>query len=389
MSPSAPSLPRPVSAPEPWRVLVVDDDPEVQAVTRLALSDFEMDGRPLQLLIALSDLEARRVWRETPDIALVLLDVVMETEHAGFDFVRFVREEQGNLHTRIVLRTGQPGQAPALDVIARYEIDDYRTKTELTFERLNVLVSAALRTYRLLRQMEQRRVQLEASNRELERFAYVVSHDLQSPLRSVLGFGSLLAERAGAGLAPESRDFLSRILASARDMSQLIRDLLEYSRIGRTDAPMGDVDLNSVIDGACERVQSAIDQRHAQIRRGVLPHVTANAALLTQLFANLVDNAIKFQPGGAPLVEISAQEVPSGIEVRVADRGVGIAPEHLNEIFEPFRRIPTPQVAVPGTGIGLAICRRVAEVHHGNIRAESVKGEGTTMIVWLPASESL
>ncbi|HZP11623.1 MAG TPA: ATP-binding protein [Nevskiaceae bacterium] len=381
-----PKPPSPVGAVEPWRVLIVDDDPEVHAVTRLALSDFEMDGRPLQLLIARSDEEARRVWRESADIALVLLDVVMETEHAGFDFVRFVREEMGNLHTRIVLRTGQPGQAPALEVISRYEIDDYRTKTELTFERLNVLVSAALRTYRLLREMDARRVQLEASNKELERFAYVVSHDLQSPLRAVLGFGSLLSERAGASLSPESRDFLARILSGARDMSQLIRDLLEYSRIGRAGAPMGEVNLNTVIEAACERVRAAIDQRHAQIHRGVLPSVSGNAALLTQLFANLIDNAIKFQPGEQPVVEIGAQASPSGVEVRVADRGVGIASEHLSEIFEPFRRIVQSTVTAPGTGIGLAICRRVAEVHGGNIRAESQQGQGTTMIVWLPAT---
>ena len=381
-----PRQPSPVGAVEPWRVLVVDDDPEVHAVTRLALSDFEMDGRPLKLLIARSDEEARRVWRESADIALVLLDVVMETEHAGFDFVHFVREEMANLHTRIVLRTGQPGQAPALEVIARYEIDDYRTKTELTFERLNVLVSAALRTYRLLREMDARRVELEASNKELERFAYVVSHDLQSPLRAVLGFGSLLSERASAQLSPESRDFLSRILGSARDMSQLIRDLLEYSRIGRIGAPMGEIDLNGVIEAACERVRALIDQRHAQIRRGVLPAVSGNVALLTQLFANLIDNAIKFQPGEAPVIEIGAEVLPSGVEVRVSDRGVGIASEHLSEIFEPFRRIVQAPINVPGTGIGLAICRRVAEVHGGNIRAESVPGQGTTMIVWLPAT---
>jgi signal transduction histidine kinase len=386
MNAPVPMQPAPcrAAALEPWRVLVVDDDPEVHAVTRLALSDFEMDGRPLQLLIALSDREARRIWSETADIALVLLDVVMETEHAGFDFVRFVREEKKNAHTRIVLRTGQPGQAPALEVIARYEIDDYRTKTELTFERLNVLVSAALRTYRLLREMDARRQQLESSNRELERFAYVVSHDLQAPLRSVVGFGQLLAAQVAESVGPEASKMLSTMLSSARDMDQLIRDLLEYSRIGRLATVKTDVDLNIVLNLACQRVRSVIDQRHAEIRRGPLPTVLGNSGMLTQLFANLIDNAIKFQPDARPLVAIDARESASGWEIRVADRGIGIEAEHLSEIFEPFRRVAESQEKFPGTGIGLAICRRVAEVHGGRIHAESVKGQGTTMVLSLP-----
>ncbi len=147
------------SAAPPWKVLVVDDDTEVQAVTRVTLGTLEAEGRPLQLIMASSGAQARVLFQQHSDIALILLDVVMETETSGLDFVRFVREEMHNRNARIVLRTGQPGETPPLDIMAEYEIDDYRTKTELTYERLTILVSAALRTHALLLQMEsQRRV---------------------------------------------------------------------------------------------------------------------------------------------------------------------------------------------------------------------------------------
>lgn len=153
----------------PWRVLVVDDDSEVHAATRLALLDFSFEGRPLELLEAGSGEEARQLWLRERDIALVLLDVVMETDHAGLDFVRFLRDAQGDERVRIVLRTGHPGEIPAQNIIQQYQIDDYRTKTELTFQRLTLVISTALRTYRLLQERDERQQVLEASNRDLER----------------------------------------------------------------------------------------------------------------------------------------------------------------------------------------------------------------------------
>jgi diguanylate cyclase (GGDEF)-like protein len=138
----------------PWTLLVVDDDPEVHAVTRLMLTHARIEGRPLQLLHAHSAAEAKPMLTRMPDIALALLDVVMETEHAGLDLAQYIRDQLGNDAIRIVLRTGQPGQAPAHDVVARYNIDDYVAKSELTFERLQILVTTALRTYAQLRHLQ-------------------------------------------------------------------------------------------------------------------------------------------------------------------------------------------------------------------------------------------
>jgi diguanylate cyclase (GGDEF)-like protein len=148
------SAPRPKDDLAPWTLLIVDDDPEVHAVTRLMLTHSRIEGRPVVLLHAHSATEAKPLLASHPDIALVLLDVVMETENAGLDLAQYIRDQAGNDAVRIVLRTGQPGQAPAHDVVARYNIDDYVAKAELTFERLQILVTTALRTYAQLRHLQ-------------------------------------------------------------------------------------------------------------------------------------------------------------------------------------------------------------------------------------------
>jgi len=144
----------PRDAETPWTLLIVDDDPAIHAVTRLMLTHARIEGRPVALLHANSAAEARPLLARHPDIALVLLDVVMETEHAGLDLAQYIRDQLGNDAIRIVLRTGQPGQAPAHDVVTRYNIDDYVAKSELTFERMQILLTTGLRTYAQLRHLQ-------------------------------------------------------------------------------------------------------------------------------------------------------------------------------------------------------------------------------------------
>jgi len=367
----------------PWQVLVVDDDPEVHAVTELSLRDFRYDGRPLELLNADSALAARRVLGATPDIALILLDVVMETEHAGLDLARYVREELRNNAVRIVLRTGQPGQAPPLEVVGRYQIDDYRTKTELTFERLHVLVTAALRTYRLVRQLELRNEALAQHASELERFTYVASHDMQTPLHNIVRLTQLLQRRLADTLGQGERELMDLVIDSTRDLQHLIDDLLTLARVGRGDLRIGSVDLNQTVRRVAEQLKGLMDERGVQLDYRDLPTVPGNAVLLEQMLRNLIENAIKFQPGAQPQVRIMAAAMAEGWQLRVSDRGLGIASEHIERVFEPFHRLHTRD-QIPGSGVGLAICQRVARLHGGDIRAESVLGQGTTMVVYLP-----
>jgi signal transduction histidine kinase len=283
-----------------------------------------------------------------------------------------------------VLRTGQPGDAPPREIVARYEIDDYRAKTELTFDRLYIVVTTALRTYRLLEQLETRGMKLLESNEDLERFAYVASHDLQTPLRGIISFAQLLQRRLRGKLDAESAGLLELVLKGGHELHLLITDLLDFSRVGRSELSRTGVDLNHVLGSALDKIRATVESRDAQIESGPLPMVEGNATELEQLLRNLIENGIKFQPGARPRIAISSRAAGAFWEIRVSDRGIGIEAPYLERVFEVFHRLH-PQDQFPGTGIGLAICRKVAQRHGGTIHAESAPGQGTTMVVRLPA----
>jgi len=195
----------------PWKIMLVDDEQSIHDVTRLALSGFAFDDRPLEFVSAFSGDEARRAILEHPDTALILLDVVMESETAGLDVARFIREEAGNSAVRIVLRTGQPGQAPERDVIARYDINDYKEKTELTARKLSTLMYASLRSYRDIVELERNKRGLEAvieasarmfELKSLDHFTHSVLEQLSSLVQSgcespVCQIEGLVGERRG------------------------------------------------------------------------------------------------------------------------------------------------------------------------------------------------
>jgi CheY-like chemotaxis protein len=207
--------PPPKAEGEPWKILVVDDEEEVHGVTRLALTDFRVHGRPVVLLHAYTGRDAVRLMREQHDVAMILMDVVMETEHAGLEAVEAIRKQLGNTRVRIVLRTGQPGQAPESEVVSRFDINDYKEKTELTTKKLYTVVHTGLSHYRELVALEKNRQGLhkviEASARifeesALERFAEGVLQQLAALLysngSSVLAHhtASVAATRSAGGL---------------------------------------------------------------------------------------------------------------------------------------------------------------------------------------------
>ncbi len=368
-----------------WIVLVVDDEPDIHAVTRLTLENARFSGRGVRLVNAHSAAEGRVQLAAHPDAALILLDVVMESDDAGLAFVRHVREVVGNREVRIVLRTGQPGVAPARTVIETYEIDDYRTKTELTSERLYVSVAAALRAYALLDSRRQRERALMESHQELERFAYVASHDLQTPLRAIVGFTQLLQRRHAQQLDADGRVLLADVVSSGTALSMLIRDLLEFSDLSHASRQPQPVALDAVMQRVRIRLAAQLEARQAVLEVDPLPVVQGDAVMLEQALVNLVDNALKFQRGGAPLVRIRAEQSSEGIELQVIDQGIGIEPGHLAQVLEGFHRLHT-QEDFAGTGLGLAICRKVARLHGGELLASSVPGVGSTFTLRLPIS---
>lgn len=249
-------------------------------------------------------------------------------------------------------------------------------------------------------QLERKIDELNRSNEDLRQFAFIASHDLQEPLRKIQSFSSLLSVQLDDQLTETSRDYLQRINSAVARMSTLIKDLLTYSRISSQRKTFVPVSLPDIVADALTTFDWEISQRQAQIAIGELPTVTGDYSQLGQLFQNLLSNAMKFtQAGQRPLIEISCQlfkrtDLSDSVslnsdglqfyQISVRDNGIGFEPKYLDRIFQMFQRLHGKNEYV-GTGIGLAICQRVAENHGGGITAVSKPGEGSTFFVYLPA----
>jgi PAS domain S-box-containing protein len=225
--------------------------------------------------------------------------------------------------------------------------------------------------------------ELRRSNSELEHFAYVASHDLQEPLRKVIGFTSLLSRRYKGRLDDEADEFIGFTVEAATRMQNLIQDLLTYSRVGRTDE-MSLTDCEGVLDNALGNLQVEIETSGAHILREALPTVMGNELELTQVFQNLIGNALKFHGDQKPDIYIGAERKPGEWVFSVRDNGIGLDPQFADRIFQMFQRLHRKD-EYPGTGIGLAICKKVVEHHGGRIWVESTPGAGAAFFFTLPA----
>lgn len=237
----------------------------------------------------------------------------------------------------------------------------------------------------------ERTAELEARNRELQEFAYVASHDLQEPLRKVHSFIDLFLDEYPA-LEGDGRFYLDRIQSAAMRMSRLIKDLLSYSRIATHSAPFQTVDLNDIARAVLADLRVQVEETAGVVEVGPLPEIEADPGQMRQLFQNLIENGLKFHhPERPPVIRVraAAADQDDGRPVcRLAfeDDGIGLAASYADRIFMPFQRLHTRD-KYPGTGIGLAICRRIAERHEGAITVQSTPGEGATFVVELPVRQ--
>ncbi|HWW62061.1 MAG TPA: ATP-binding protein, partial [Thermoanaerobaculia bacterium] len=225
---------------------------------------------------------------------------------------------------------------------------------------------------------------LERSNRELEDFAYVASHDLQEPLRKIQAFGDLLKSRHSEELPAQARDYVERMQAAAKRMQILINDLLAFSRVTTKAQPFVPVNLGDIAREVAHDLEHRVHEANGEIVIGELPTVDADALQMRQLFQNLAGNALKFHRDGvAPRVEIRGDVEDGRCRISVSDNGIGFEEKYADRIFTMFERLHG-RGKYDGTGIGLAICRKIVERHGGSIAARSTVGEGSTFIVTLP-----
>lgn len=235
--------------------------------------------------------------------------------------------------------------------------------------------------------LARRTEELASSNHELEQFAYVASHDLQEPLRMVASYTQLLARRYKDKLDDDANEFIHFAVDGATRMQALINDLMSLSRIGTRGKPLAQCESELALSRALANLRLAIAESGVVVTHDVMPNVVADVSQLTQLFQNLIGNALKFRGETPPTVHIGAKRKRREWEFSVRDNGIGIAPEHFERIFVIFQRLHGKQ-EYPGTGIGLAVCKKIAERHGGHIWVESKPGEGTIFYFTFPARVS-
>jgi signal transduction histidine kinase len=400
---------------KPWRVLVVDDDDQVHDMTRVLLRDFAFEGRPFVQVEARTAAEAAAILAADPDFPVALVDVVMETSQAGLDLVRRIRDELGNRRIRIVLRTGQPGEAPEREVMLAYDVNDYKSKTELTAAKLFTALVGAVRAWRdivrvtaLADELAELNASLERkviertealgraktaaelalareteAKRQLRQFLSMMSHEFRTPLAIIDSAAQMLAMRAeqldgGESLLPR----LGSIRGGVDRLIGLIDTCLadEQLETGSIVLHEEEVDLGDVLAAAVEQHRIAAPGRDIRLEAAPLPPAWGDAGLLALVFANLVGNAVKYSPAGSP-VAVAAAEKDGTLCVTVQDRGIGIPAADLPHIFERFHRAGNVG-SIGGSGIGLHMAWQIVQLHGGSIEADSGAG-GTTFTVRL------
>jgi signal transduction histidine kinase len=359
------------------RVLLVEDEPADAELTLRALRQAGFEAREdiAQTAEQFRDL----VRRNSYDV--VLADYKLPNWN-GMESVELLRRE--GLDIPVILVSGALGELTAVDCI-KQGAADYVLKDHLA--RLPGSVRRAVREKGLRQENRRGQEDLARSNRDLEQFAYVASHDLQEPLRMVATYTQLLAERYRGRLDSDADKYIHHAVDGVLRMQKLVQDLLAFSRVGRLGPAVQGADCNVVLQTALTNLEAAIQESGALVEHAQLPVVMADSSQLAQVFQNLIGNAIKFRSSEPPLIRVSAEMQAKEWVLSVADNGLGIAAEHAEDVFVIFRRLHA-RAEYSGNGIGLSICKKVIEQHGGRIWFESESGHGSTFRFTLPIKET-
>lgn len=346
-----------------------------------------------------------------------LLEYPAETQQSDLTLAQFQKHlksttQKGTGELRDLLFAGQPEQEEVTRVFEATTYTGNPIFIQIWGKRLYDSNSRPVKATGIIRDITKQREQeqtasrmleeLQLSNRELEEFAYVASHDLQEPLRKISTFCGRLYARYHDQFDREGSQYLDRIMASAESMRNLIQNLLEYSRVTQVEEPLQPTRLDVLLIGVQSDLELIVEETRAKITVDPLPVVMGHAPMLVQLFTNLFSNAIKFQkPDVTPEIKVSVA-TPSALEVadagldaqeafyriRVEDNGIGFDPSQAEHIFQLFQRLHGKS-EFPGTGIGLAICRKIAERHGGALLAHGQEGKGAQFSIYFPADPTV
>ena len=350
-------------------ILVVDDRSQNLLALERTLADTEAE-----LVRATSGEEALAATLDR-DFALAILDVQMPGMD-GYELAELLLGDPKTRHVPIIFLTAVSGEEEQIFKGYGAGAVDYIVKPyhpAILTSKVNVF----LELDRHKRENQRQRELLEAANRELTDFAHSASHDLQAPLRTISAFASILAEELGDELSADADKYLHRIVEGATRMKRLIDGLLEYSRAGRHEAPLARVDVGAIVESVLLDLEAVIRESEAEVVVCDLPSLVAEPLQLGQLFSNLISNALKFRGEASPRILISTELTDQGHAVSVQDNGIGLDPKFADRVFRIFHRLHG-QDEYEGTGIGLAICKKIVERHGGKIWVESIPGQGAT-----------
>jgi signal transduction histidine kinase len=407
MTPEAPQ-------PDTVKILLVDDKPE-----NLVALEAVLDGLGQELIKAQSGKDALRACLEH-EFAAILLDVKMP-DMDGFETAAMIRERDQSKDTPIIFLTALKSEEhlfrgyymgavdylykPIVPEVLRSKVSvfvDLSRKNAIlkknrdaleqknaqlqqeVAERMRAEADVRRLNAELERRVEERTRELSRMNDELRQFAYVASHDLQEPLRTVASYAQLLARRYRGKLDKDSDEFISYMVGGVTRMHTLLNDMLAYSRVTESrDRPLAPANLNAVVQSALMNLDLTISENHAVVQVESLPTVPGDEIQLTQVFQNLIGNAIKYKSSEPPHIAITSEEGQEEWTISVTDNGIGIDPQYADRIFGIFKRLHGREL--PGTGMGLAICKRIVERHNGRIWVEPGNGSGSRFCFTLPA----
>jgi signal transduction histidine kinase len=374
---------------KPLNILLVDDQPAKLLSYEAALSELGEN-----LIAASTAREALEILLRT-EVAVLLVDVCMP-EMDGFDLVDQVRRHPRFRDTAIILVSAI--QVSDLDRLKGYDSGamDY-VPVPFVPELLRAKVRVFAELFRKTRQLQhlnhrleelvaERTSELTRSNQDLEQFAYVASHDLQEPLRMVTSFLQLLSARYGGKLDGNAKEFINFATDGAQRMHAMINDLLTYARVDKAGGRFSLVDCGEALRQTISNLQVAIRESGASITHGPMPAVQGDEVQIVQLFQNLIGNAIKFRRVGVPpKIHIEIERGEREWTISIEDNGIGIEPNYHERIFQIFQRLHGRE-EYSGTGIGLALSKKIVERHSGRIWVESTPGLGSTFSFTLPVS---
>lgn len=371
-----------MNRPESSALLLVDDRPE-----NLLALEAVLEPLGQRMVRAQSGEEALRHLL-SDDFSVIVLDVQMPGID-GFETAERIKQRDRTRDIPIIFVT-------AINQDQRHRMRGYATgavdyifkpvEAEVLRAKVAVFLDLHLKTRMLVEQREElaRKSQdLERSNRDLEQFAYIASHDLQDPLRVISGFIELLAGRLQDGPDPQAAEWMTRITTTAERMSDLITDLLAYARAGVAVATPEPVDLDAALRTALDNLGDLAGERGMKLRSGPLGQAMGNPVDVTQIFQNVVSNSVKFvEAGVAPDIEVIAERSDGMVTVSISDNGRGMSEEHLERAFQVFERVEGDPY--PGTGLGLAVCRKLVERAGGRIWMERGVNSGVVVRFVLP-----